>query len=703
MTLNNISNWPKSRYDSKIDNIATEFFIPALKESTTYQRIGGFFSSTSLSLAARGIKELIQNNGKMQLVISPILTKEDTDLLNKSPEQREIIIDKSLTKKLDIETEFEKNHIVALAYLLKKGVLEIKVDIPTNSDGDYLDYDSVMEKNMLEEKLGIFQDRDGNAISFRGPVNENKQSWERGIFSITVDVDWIDGQKTHVQDDAIRFQKKWDDPNMIDLPHNTREKILMKAPDSMAEIDLDKFNVPTWAMLSNGKILWDHQIRAVNSWLNVGCRGILSMATSGGKTLSALVSANLVPSNSVVLILVPTTVLVEQWEKEIREFNPGVDLILCDSNHSTWPVILSGKLGSYVEGNPNRDKPIMVLSTMQTATSDKFRKNFEHIKKEFITVIADEVHHLGAPKFSEIFSINAQQRLGLSATYTRDWDEVGTDKIKEYFGPPLDAEYTISDGIRDKKLSKYMYHPFFAYMSKSEYNEYAEYSVNIRRIFAMLTNTKDQARKQDLEKTLQKLRLKRAKIIKKAKDKPQTYSQILRSSPPKPYIVFADDTHQIEELKKIHKITIQEINQNKTDGFEKDDIMIFSGELNNAERSKILEEAKNEKTPLFAMYCLDEGVDVPEFQSAILISSSTSKRQYIQRRGRILRTSKQKIAHLYDIIVLPNPHSYYVEEEDADSIIKKENERVRELAQDAINKWDAIGVFEKKLRVLGFR
>ena len=89
-----------------------------------------FFSSTSLSLAARGIKELIENNGKMQLVISPILTKEDVDMLNQSPEQRDVIIDKALVSKLDIETEFEKNHVAALGYLLKKGVLEIKVDIP---------------------------------------------------------------------------------------------------------------------------------------------------------------------------------------------------------------------------------------------------------------------------------------------------------------------------------------------------------------------------------------------------------------------------------------------------------------------------------------------------------------------------------------------------------------------------------------------
>ena len=182
MTLRGIPSWPRPRYDSKINNIATEFFIPALRESTTYRRIAGFFSSTSLSLAARGIMELIYNDGKMQLVISPILTKEDAFILNNDRTRWSEIINTSLTNKLDLPTEFEKNHIAALAYLLKKGFLEIKVDIPTDMDGNCLDYDSIMEKNMQDEKLGIFQDRDGNAVSFRGPVNENRQRLGDGRF-----------------------------------------------------------------------------------------------------------------------------------------------------------------------------------------------------------------------------------------------------------------------------------------------------------------------------------------------------------------------------------------------------------------------------------------------------------------------------------------------------------------------------------------
>ena len=703
MTLNNMPDWPKSRYDSRLNNIATEFFVRALQNSTTYRRLGGFFSSTSLALAARGIKELVKNEGKMQLVVSPILTKEDSDMLNDcTAEQRDGIINRSLLGEFDLADEFEKNHVAALAYLLKREFLEIRIEIPKDIEGRCLDYDSVMQKNMLDEKLGILQDREGNAISFRGPVNENRQNWEHGVFSITVDVDWIDGQKPHVLDDIDRFEKKWNDHNTLRLPRKTHDSIVANAPSDVQEIDLDKFNVPPWAMLSNGNILWDHQIRAVNSWMNSDYRGILSMATGGGKTLSALVSASLVPADSIVLILVPTKVLIDQWEKEIRLFDPGADLILCDSTHPTWNTILSGKLIPYVIGNPKRDKPLLVLSTMDTASGEKFRRGFEHIKKEFITMISDEVHHLGAPEYSKIFEINAQRRLGLSATFTRDWDEVGTRRILDYFGRQLDGEYTISDGIRDQKLSRYEYHPFLAYLDESEYDEYAGYTVSIGMLYARLSNTKDPVLRFELEKKYYKLLRDRAEIIKKTRDKLRAYSQILLTSPKKPYIVFADDHDQVAKLKEIHKDTIHQINLQRSDDLEKDDIMTFSGKLSDIERLKVLEESKSNKTPLFAMYCLDEGVDVPEFQSAILVSSSTSKRQYIQRRGRILRTSRQKVAHLYDIIVLPNPHSYPVDPDDARTIIRKEKERVNELARDAVNKWAAIGKIDERLRDLGF-
>ena len=203
-------DWPNTSYDSKINNIVTEFFIPALAESTTYRRIGGLFSSSSFALCARGIKELIANDGKMQLIISPILSKEDAKAIrDASSDVVQNVIEKSINRELDsIESEFEKDHVGALSYLLKKEFLEIRIDIPKDENGNPLDSETIIDRNILAEKRGIFQDRDGNAISFRGPVNATRESWEKGIFSITVDVSWIPGQKQHVLDDDKIFEEK---------------------------------------------------------------------------------------------------------------------------------------------------------------------------------------------------------------------------------------------------------------------------------------------------------------------------------------------------------------------------------------------------------------------------------------------------------------------------------------------------------------
>ena len=327
------------------------------------------------------------------------------------------------------------------------------------------------------------------------------QNWEHGIFEITVDVDWIDGQRTHVIDDIHRFQKKWEDSKMLKLPQKTKEMLIKNAPSKISELDLAKFNVPQWAMLPNGNILWDHQIRAVNSWLDAKNRGIFNIATSGGKTLAALVSASLTPVESIVLILVPTMVLTTQWEKEIREFTPNVDLVVCDSDHSNWDVILPGKLSRHIANETvSRKQHLVILATMKTAISEKFRNNFENIPSKFLMVIADEVHHLGAPKYSMIFEIDARKRLGLSATFERDWDEIGTNRILNYFGKPIDEIYTVADGIREGKLSRYEYHPFFAYLNNEEFLEHVEYSKQIKKTYSQLKSTKDPSMKITIER-----------------------------------------------------------------------------------------------------------------------------------------------------------------------------------------------------------
>lgn len=697
----------KSRYDSKINNITTEFFIPALHESTSYRRIAGLFSSTSFALCARGLKELIVNNGTMQLIISPILTKEDTQALKES--QNEKIIEKSIKLELNkIETEFEKNHVAALQYLLKQGILEIRVDIPKDTDGKPLDVDSIIEKNLLAEKRGIFQDRDGNALSFRGPINETRESWERGMFSITVDQGWIAGQEEHVLDDNMIFDNIWNDKDTLPLPQGIKDELTKTAP-TKDEIDLDKFNVPSWAILPDGKILWPNQIRAVNAWINSNYKGIFSIATAGGKTLAALVSANLSPKNMLALIIAPGKTLVKQWEEEIRTFESkamgSIRLVICDSGHP-WRRILPGMLVTYMKGvsvDPPRSR-LYIIATPQTASSEIFQKYFKNVDAKNVIIIGDEVHHLGAPEFSNVFDLPSSRRIGLSATFERTWDEIGTQDIVNYFGRELnEAEYGICEGIKEGRLCKYRYLPFFAFLDRHETQDYMTYTKSIGRIVAQIEKLRKKGKRdQKLEGQLRRLLERRSDILKTATDKIRVYKKIISSKPPKPYVVFMDDNAQIKQIKKAHVEEIRDLNANFGVN-ENPAINIFSGEMKEFQREEVIKDALRSNTPIFAMQCLDEGISLPELQSAILISSTTSTRQYIQRRGRILRAKdKNKIANLYDIIVLPSPTQNNQENRLIENAVRSEQRRVEELASCAENKWEVIHKFEEEIVKLGF-
>ena len=708
MTLKEKKTWPNTSYHNKINNITTEFFNPALVESTTYKRIAGLFSSNSLSLAARGISEFVENDGKMELIISPILSKEDVQAIkNASGIEFENILNKSLMNNLDLENEFERDHIFALKYLLKKGNLEIRINIPKDESGNILDSKTIIEENILAEKRGIFQDRDGNVVSFRGPIDANRDSWERGNFEITVDVSWDKGQFPHVKHDIAVFDAIWNSVETKKFPEAIKNEFIKNAPEK-EQINLKKYDVPEWAVLPGGGILWGHQIQAINSWINNGHKGIFTIATSGGKTLAAIVSANILPKNVLIIVIVPLKDLAEQWEQQIKLYDPNAETIICDSDYKDWREQLPKKINKFLSRNDdyeikNRNYVIVTAGTVIAKKGEEdstFLKDLHHISKNQIMVIGDEVHHYGAPKYRGVFDIDAKYRLGLSATYRRSWDEIGTNEILNYFGRALkEAEYGITQGIADKRLSQYSYYPFFTMLEQDEFKKYSDFTEKINRLHPSENNSTTSIR---LEKARDALLNLRADILKTARNKPHAYGEIIKSRPNLPYIVFADDTKQIKELKKIHVETIREINSESKETLS-DIYFVYSGKTEPWKRKKILEQTVKHNRPILAMYCLDEGIDVSEFSGAILVSSSRSKRQYIQRRGRILRRKKiNEIAQLYDIIVFPPYQNDTIKSDISEKIMDSEYERVVELSSDAVNKYRALEKFMDFKKKIGY-
>lgn len=699
--------WPNTYYNSKINNVVTEFFIPALKNATTYRRVCGLFSSNSFALCARGIKELIANEGKMELVISPILSKEDSKVLQEIKNvDYEKIISESIIKELNsIESEFEKDHVDALRTLLKEEFLEIRINIPKDQNGNYLSAEEIINQNMYSEKIGIFQDAEGNIVSFRGIVNENRNSWEKGNFSLTVDVSWIEGQKKHVFDDINNFKELWNSDETHKLMDLVKKEIIKDAPE-ISNIDLEKYNVPPWARLPNGGILWDNQIRAVNAWIENCYKGIFTIATAGGKTLAALAASSIVPKNVLILIIVHGLELVNQWEKEIQFFDPKGNITICDSEHK-WRENLGLIISPFFKNKEKVDfeNRFYVLVNDSTASDDKeepkgFLRFFDHVDPTNIMIISDEVHHIGSTQNQKILQIESKYRLALSATFVRQWDEEGTQIIRDYFGDELlDAKYSVADGIRDGRLCKYLYYPFFAILEQSEFEQYNEKTIDI----GIITNQlKKDPNNEKLKQKLSTIANIRADIIKKAKNKKKAYEEIIKAKPKLPYVVFLDDTNQVNEFRNIHNQIIDKINESEEEKIKKN-VFVFDGTTKPWQRKTILKQTVEHKTPIFSMYCLDEGIDVPEFQSAILVSSASSERQYIQRRGRILRGAIHgKIAELYDIVVLPQVQESGIKIDTANSIIEKELKRVEEMAKDALNKPEAKNLVNGELKKLGF-
>ena len=701
MSLKGKKFWPRSSYDSKVNNITTEFFNHALAESTTYRRIAGLFDSNSFSLCARGISELVLNDGKMELIISPILTKEDVKAIKEAPQEKfEEILKKSILGELSIKNEFEKDHIFALKYLLKNDFLEIRIDIPKDEFGIPLDSETIIKKNVLAEKRGIFQDRDDNAVSFRGPIDANKDSWENGIFSITVDVSWDEGQLPHVQDDIKIFDRIWKSADTTKLPDAIKNEIIKDAPKK-EEISLKDYDVPQWTKLPNGLTLWPNQIRAVNAWVNNDFEGIFSIATSGGKTLAAIVSANRLPKDILIVVLVPTKDLAEQWEKVIKDYDPNAETIICDSDYE-WKDKLARKLNKFQEGNENISiqNRNYVLVTDSSAIGTPFLENFRYLNRNKLMVIGDEVHHYGSTESRKILDIRAKYRLGLSATHRRGWDEIGTNAIINYFGRALsEAGYTIAEGIAEGRLSKYSYYPFMTVLESDEFEKYYQLTEDINKLHPKDDGSTMQF---EIEKVLEAKLNQRAHVVKNARNKSKTYKEIIKEKPILPYMIFGDDGKQLAKLEKAHVEIIKEINKNSNEILS-DNYFEYSGETEKKARKIILEQCVQHKRPIFAMYCLDEGIDIPEFNGAILVSSARSKRQYIQRRGRILRQSKkEQIAQLFDIVVFPPKQEDEVRKRAALKIVETEYERVVELSSDATNKYTALEKFEHFRDKMGY-
>jgi len=686
-------------YSSDSDDVLTSFYIPVLQTSVEYKRLAGFFSSTSLAIAARGIVGLIRNGGTMKLVMSPRLSNDDLQAIVKSSEEPQAYIARQMVEELEhLEDEFVRDHVFALGWMLANKKLVIKTALVYDDHGRLLGHQDIEQGGLFHQKVGILIDSEGNRISFSGSINETAAGWLENVEEFKVFRNWEPSERAYVDTDDRKFDRFWSDQSprvkVIDIPRAVEKRLIEIAPATIDQIDLER-----WYRKSRRTPiqLFQHQRSAVDKWVSSGMRGIFEMATGTGKTFAALACLERAARAGVriTIIACPYQHLVQQWRREIEKFGITYDrLIIADSSNPRWRHSLTDAALNVDLGHIRK---VLVLTTHDTVSSE----SFVHIvrdKHEFrILLIADEVHGLGAQESRKGLIEEYDYRLGLSATPKRWFDLVGTNIIDAYFGGTVyeftlyDAINTINPATGRTYLVPYRYVPVFVSLKDEELSEYANLT---RSIVARYNRV---ATGEERDNLLERLLFKRADVIKNAAAKYEALEGILdQLGPGLQWTIVYCSPQQIEEVVKIigrrrivvHRFTMHEgTTPNRRYGGV-------------SQREYLLEKfAEGKYQALAAMRCLDEGVDVPPARTAILLASSGNPREYIQRIGRVIRRSPDKgEATIYDIVVVPqadmmSPDLRKIEAK----ILGSEWKRYEEIAKVAVNSAEALAaIFDVK-------
>jgi superfamily II DNA or RNA helicase len=433
-------------------------------------------------------------------------------------------------------------------------------------------------------------------------------------------------------------------------------------------------------------ILYPFQKAAMSAWAHSNCKGLLAMATGSGKTTVALRAiSELIPESILVVVVVPSLELIAQWTRFVSSEFPDARVIECYSG-SNWRERLSRIIDYFSEVRTGSIGRTIVVSTYHTARTQIFRSLFSPIGSR-ICLIADEAHHSGASESRHVLDIDARYRLGLSATPTREWDEEGSDAIDDYFGGTV-FSYDIGEAIRDEILSPYEYFVHPVILNRSESEAFEEFSVRIASTLSEILRNHPSLRGIPLwgilgrlsasgkGRTLANLLYRRASIVKNAKGKLVALETLVEDQ--KNFgrcLVYCNDFTQTEDA------TRRIIRRGYT-------AMQYTSKLTREARVKALESLEHGACNfLVAIRCLDEGVDLPVCDSAIILASSKSKREFIQRRGRLLRRHpSKKLSSIHDMMVVPNLEIIRGAGEVELSILESELERAEVLAAHASNR-----------------
>lgn len=625
----------KISYRSKgVDNVLDTFIIPAFKESNIYKRSVGFFSSSVFELTGNGVAAFVDNGGEIQLICSPELSDEDIEAINIGYEMKDALARNIFMNDLEEALNaLDNENLIFLARMIEKDVLNIKlVDV----DDDF---------GIYHDKIGIFGDTEGERVLFVGSPNESKGAYKSNYEKIRLSMSWKEGDLERIQDDEEEFDSIWNGTNPYLTRTDITEVVGKKVKEKVKERNI------TIKENQGQIVLRDYQKNAIDAWIENGKTGFYVMATGTGKTWTAIYTAKTVVDEESILLVIcaPYKHLVKQWKEDVQKVFPKYPIIMISSENSSWQEELADAI---LDSKYNNHEPVIAISTIKSFESEKFEKIAKKTSMKRMLIV-DEAHRF--KNLSNTISRLYSYMLGLSATPSSRKNEEFGQLLVDYFGGEvynLPIEYAIDKGY----LVKYNYHPIYIDATEEDEDKFDYYTKLMSSCFKNNVCI-------DVE-NLAKYKRSRLRVISMAEEKTNKIEWILSQVAEKDhFIVYCGDGKLYEQNAEEGIRHIQFIKNVLTDSGYK--VSQFTASENMEERMQRVEAFnKGMIDTMVAIRCLDEGINIPSIEGALLLSSNDDYREFVQRRGRILRTyyneitgRNKEIANIYDVIVLPSDKS----------------------------------------------
>lgn len=665
----------KNMYSSGIDE-PKEFFTEALIESKTFDLGLGFFSSSGIRSLSYGFAIFIANGGKMRVVINQVLSAEDKEAIEKGQSQiienfeEKIITD--INRLVDTLSKTDEQFFHCFSYLISTKCIEFVATVSTKG-------------GLAHDKYGIFTDLQSNKIAFIGSANFSKTALEFNSETITTFSSWNDYER--VSELQNIFNDSWtkDSPHLIHIPLNevityiegkfsteTLAKLIKRGIDLRYIENLyetpkikikplstrlikkleQKEQEPRFPFPKEREI----QKNAYKKWLKNDKQGIFAMATGSGKTVTAL---NCVLKRYQedgfykVIIAVPTQALAIQWEKEVKAFN--FQNVVSTHTEKDWKNILSRYTTKSIFDCKKNLVLITTYATFNRKDIQSFIKDTQGI--DSFIYIGDEAHNIGSTKTLLHLPEKILQRIGLSATPERIYDDFGSEKLYQFFNsrpPHYTYRYTMKEAIEDNILCHYNYYPLFIELTNDEMHVYKTITNQLRKFIDPDTGK--------YKKEAEMLLLKRKRIIHKAENKKVKITNLLEDLKNKKKLdytfVFVPEGYE-PDYSELDSYNVEEEDVHIIDEYAqmfREQGYSYHKYISGLEDAQeVLKNfANGDIKILLSMKCLDEGIDIPRAEHAIFCSSTGNPRQFVQRRGRVLRKSKEKTkATIWDLIVTP--------------------------------------------------